>query len=201
MGKFTDNIGPVLSRLAEKLGLKLTEAGRLELLRDKLAADKTANVDQLEELKQQIQRLEARARAKKKEMDDSKSPGTRRIVAGEIERTFREIDRLRGKEEIIARNIDQIAAAFVKFEELVAAQKQGATAEELDDIALAVEDQFDDVREADRAAADLDRVRYKSPAQPEVDVEGRVSEVEKGKAKSSELSKDTLKRLKELETE
>jgi hypothetical protein len=34
-----------------------------------------------------------------------------------------------------------------------------------------------------------------------VDVEGRVSEVEKGKAKSSELSKDTLKRLKELETE
>jgi len=172
----------------------------LDAMEDKLLAAKRDNTDNLQDLKQEIRTLEARALQKKKELDQTRGD-SRRIVVGEIERTFRDLDRLRDRETLIAANLDRISIALAKVREAKAALAAGITEEQFDEIALEVQDLFTELRETDRAARDLEREKYEAPEKTPVQLEERMAEVAGEKEPPAELSPETQKRLQELATE
>ncbi len=123
---FSDSVSEILAKLAKMLGLKPSEARRMELMEQKLVSARAANVDRIEVIKQEIRQLETRALKKKKELDEARGD-SKRIIAGEIERTFRDLDRLRGRESILTRNIDKLSMALSKLSEPVPPRCRGWT--------------------------------------------------------------------------
>ena len=97
MGNFEESISAILSKLARFLGIKPTDKRRIEIMEQKLAAAKAGNVDRLEALKDKIRQFEAQVLHKKKEYESARGD-SKRIVGGEIERLFRDLDRLHGQE-------------------------------------------------------------------------------------------------------
>jgi hypothetical protein len=200
MGNLTDAISAVLSRLAQLLGLKPSEKRRLELMEQKLVADKANNVDRLEGLKDKIRQLESQALRKKKELDGARGDA-KRLVAGSIEQVFRDLDRLKGQEQIIRSNIERLSIALTKLKELQVAKEAGLEEGQLDGLALDLEESYDALKATDREAADLERVEYKAPERSRVDIEQRMAEVQGEAVTATGLSPETEKRLKQLEAE
>ena len=200
MGSFGETISAILSKLAQLLGIKPSEKRRTELMEQKLATAKASNVDRLETLKDKIRQFEAQALRKKKEFEASKGD-TKRIVGGEIERLFRDLDRLHGQENVIAANIERISVAQAKLEEYRAAEAKGLEEGELDDIALELQEAFEELKVADRASRDLEGVEYHAPQVSPVNAEKRMAEVAGEQETETGLSAETEKRLKQLETE
>lgn len=201
MGSFADTVSSLLARLAELLGLKPNEDKRMHAMQAKLATAHAYNADRLEALKEQIRTLEAAALRKKKEMDAAKGD-TRRIIVGEIERIFRDLDRLRGSESIITTNLEKIAVAQAKLKELVEARAQSVRQDQLDDLALDLQEAFSELRLTDRAAKDLERVEYTAPQRAPVAIDERLAQAEGGHVQpAAELSEETKRRLAALEPE
>ena len=200
MGSFGETISAILSKLAQLLGIKPSDKRRTELMEQKLATAKASNVDRLEALKDKIRQFEAQALRKKKEYEAAKGD-SRRIVGGEIERLFRDLDRLHGQENVIGSNIERISVAQAKLEEYRAAQAKGLEEGELDDIALELQEAFGDLKVADRASRELESIEYQAPQVSPVNAEKRMAEVAGEQETSGGLSAETEKRLKQLETE
>jgi len=200
MGNLGKAIQAILSQLARLLGIKPTSEQRTELMEQKLATAKASNVDRLEALKAKIRQFETEARRKKTEYEAAKGD-SKRIVAGEIERLFRDLDRLHGQESVIGTSIDRISVAQAKLEECKAAQAQGLDEGELDDIALELQEAFEGLKVADRASRDLERVQYDAPIAAPVDAQKRMAEVVGDQETRAGLSVETEERLKQLETE
>ena len=197
-------LGDIIAKLLGILGLEQSEAKKYEAIEQKLHISKAANVDRLEGLKEQIAVLEHQAKAKKKEYDAA-TGDTKRVIAGEIKRIFGELDRLKGREIIIDRNIEKLGIAIAKVAEMRDAQAQGIDEGMLDDIAVELEDIFTDLKTTDRAASSLEQVSYEAPKGRRVDIDSRMAELE-GKSKFSAepaeaLSESTRNRLKELSRE
>jgi hypothetical protein len=198
------DLSDLLSRIAQMLGLKPSEAKRMELMEQKLAASKRTNVDRLEAIKEEIRQLEGRALRKKKELDAARGE-SKRIIVREIEVTFGDLDRLRSKETILAQNIDRISAALAKIQDVRAAKGRGIEEEQIDEIAIDAEEAFADLKRSDRAADGLDKIQY-TPREPaRVDVEERMGDLsptdtEPKKATETGLSAETARRLKDLES-
>lgn len=200
MGSFGEAISEVLSKLAQFLGIKPSETKRVELMEQKLATAKASNVDRLEALKDKIKQFEAQALRKKKEYEAAKGD-SKRIVGGEIERLFRDLDRLHGQEDVIASNIERISVAQSKLEEYEAAKAKGLEEGELDDIAVELQEAFEGLKVADRASRDLESVEYQKPEVSPVNAEERMAEVAGEQETEAGLSAETEKRLRQLETE
>jgi len=200
MGSFGEAITAILSKLAQFLGIKPSDKRRVELMEQKLATARASNVDRLEALKDRIRQFEAQALRKKREYEAAKGD-SKRIVGGEIERLFRDMDRLRGQEKVITSNIERISVAQAKLEEYKAARATGLEEGELDDIALELQDAFEELKVADRASRDLERVEYQAPKVSPVNTEKRLAEVAGEKETATGLSAETEKRLKQLEIE
>ena len=190
----------LLAKMAQMAGLKASDAQRLESFKKKLAEKKTGNSYQVEKIKDEIRALEARALKKNKEFSEAHG-GVKDILKGEIERTFRDLDRLNGKREILERNLEQISEVEAKLSELEVATLRGATDEELDDLALRAQEEFAGLQADDRATEDLRKERYEGRKAEPMDIEERVSRVEAPKRKESALPADIQERLKALEPE
>ena len=197
MSTVWENISDVVARIAQWLGIKPSESKRLEALRAKLTTSKATNVDQRETLKDEIRKLEARTKQKKKEFDAA-SGDIKRMVGREIEGIFRDLDRLRGRENIITGNLDRISVAVVKIDELIVAKTKGVEEGQLDDLALELQDVFADLKESDRATRDLEQERYEAPTSEPVNVEQRMADLEGTEPHVEEISEETKKRLAEL---
>ena len=198
MANFGETISAILSKLAQLLGLKPSDTARMDLMKHKLATAKASNVDRLEGLKDKIRQFEAQALRKKKEYEAARGD-SRRIVGGEIERLFRDLDRLHGQENVVASNLERISVTQAKLEEYKAAQAKGLEEGELDDIALELQEAFEGLRVADRAFRDLEGVEYRPPQVSPVNAEKRMAEVAGEQETSDGLSAETEKRLKQLE--
>jgi len=172
----------------------------LDGMEDKFVSARRDNEDSLHSLKDEIKTLEARAIQKKRELDQAHGD-SKRIVVGEIERIFRELDGLRGRENVVAANLERIRVAIAKVGEAKAALRAGVSEEQFDDIALEIQDLFGTLKTLDRAAADLEREKYEAPAASKVDVDQRMAEVQGAEKAPIALSPETEKRLKQLETE
>ena len=197
MSTVWENISDVVARIAQWLGIKPSESKRLEALRAKLTTSRATNVDQRETLKDEIRKLEARTKQKKKEFDAA-SGDIKRMVGREIEGIFRDLDRLRGRENIITGNLDRISVAVVKIDELIVAKTKGVEEGQLDDLALELQDVFADLKESDRATRDLEQERYEAPTSEPVNVEQRMADLEGTEPQVDEISEETKKRLAEL---
>lgn len=197
-------LSDILARLMEALGLKKSQADKYLAMDKKLRASRASNVDRLEALKDEIGTLTRRIKAKKKEYDAAGGE-SKRVVKGEIQRIFAELDRLKNREQIIGRNIGQLDLAIAKLAELQDAQSQGVDTETLDDIALELEDIFDELKATDRVREELDEVAYEPRKEPEMDIEARVANLEgtnkENVPASEELSPSDMQRLKELADE
>lgn len=200
MAKILEAIRALLAKIFGGKNETQRRLAALEKMEAGFTASRRDNVDRLDELKSEIRTLESRAINKKKEMEQSHGD-SKRIVVGEIERIFRELDRLRGRENIIAANLDRIDVALSKIREAKAALSAGVTEEQLDNIALEIQDLFETLKTLDRTSADLEREKYEAPKVAHVDVETRIAETEGAEKAPVALSPETEKRLKQLETE
>lgn len=200
MENFGEAISEILSKLAEWLGLKPSQAKRLDLMEEKLSQAKRDNCDRLDDVKREIKALEARALQKKKEIEQTRGD-SQRIIAGEIERTFRELDRLQDRARIIESSIDRIAISLAKIRELKVALAQGVSEEQLDEIALELHGVFADLKATDKAARELEREKYEAPQAAQVDADRRMAELEGTQESPTGLRPETMKRLKQLEAE
>jgi len=188
-----------LSKLLEILHIKKSTDRRMAEMEKNLRGARSGNEDRLQDLKAEIRRLEAQALQKKKEFDEARGD-SKQVVAGEIERVIRERNKLRDRATIISTNIERLATALAKIEEWQAAKASGLVGGELDDIAVEVQDKFDDLEISDSAARDLDRVSYKAPEREHVDVERETTSMKEPQKAADVLPPDILKDLKELET-
>ena len=198
MGSFRDSMSANLSKLAGILGVKGSDKRRMEQMEHKLSIARAGNQDRLEALKEKIRDLEGQALSKKQELESARGD-SKKIIAREIERIFRELDRLHSREKIIAGNLDRISIALVKLEEYADAREVGLSDDDLDDIALDLQEAFDDLNIADKAVNDLDRITYQPPQASRVESEARMAEVSGERETDTGLTAETQKRLKQLE--
>lgn len=198
MGNFRDSMSANLSRLAGILGVKGSDKRRMEQIEHRLSIARAGNQDRLQALKEKIRDLEGQALIKKQELESTRGD-SKRILAREIERIFRELDRLHSREKIIAGNLDRISLALIKLEEYADAREVGLSDDDLDDIALDLQEAFDDLNIADKAVNDLDRITYQPPQADRVESEARMAEVSGERETDTGLSAETQKRLKQLE--
>ena len=197
MGTLGEAISAILSKLAQLLGIRPSEQRRFQLMDRKLAAASLRNEDRLEALKDRIRQLEAQVLRKKRQYEEARGD-TKRILGGEIERLFRDLDRLQGQEKIIGSNMDRIATARGKLQEYQAALAKGLDEGELDDLALGLQEVFEELKVVDRTTAELDKVAYEAPQPAHVDKEQRMAEVA-GETETAGLSAETEQRLRQLE--
>jgi len=204
MARLAEAIWSLFEKLAPVFGREQRKLKKLERMEKKLEAEEKRNTDDIERLKKEICTLEALALQKKKVYD--RTPGaSKRTVAREIERIFRKLDLLRGREDILTSNLKRIDLVLSKIREEKVAIRPGATEEEIDDIALEIQDLFGQLRDADRAARELEREQYKIPEPAPVDVEKRMAELEEESQPEMEapadLPPELEKRLRRLEAE
>lgn len=193
-------LSDILAKLLELLRLKKNDAQKYDAIERQLRSARATNADRLESLKERIATLEHQARTQKRKYD-AVTGDTKRIVGGEIERTFGDLDRLRGQETILGRNLDKLSLTLAKLDEWRAAREQGVDEEMLDSLAIELEDVFADLKITDRAAKGLEGVRYEAPQAKQMNVDSRMSELQ-GEAPASEgLSQATAERLKALDEE
>ena len=197
-------LNDVVARLLEMLGLKKSQADKYAAMEKKLRAKKASNVDRLEGLKELICSLENKARQKKKEYDAA-TGDTKRIIGGEIERIFKELDNTRNRESIIGSNINKVALAISKIQELQDAVDRGVEQDDLDELAVELEDIIGEMKDTDRAAEDLEDVKYREPEKKSIDIEDRMADLEGEKEPEKQeeetLSESSAQRLRELAEE
>jgi len=190
-----------LSKLAEVTGLKTSDAEKLRKEKLNFVAHKAKNVDRLEGLKFKVKRLEEQAFKKKDEYENA-TGSAKRMIAREIERIFKDIDRLRGQENIINRNIEQLSVALAKIDELIVV-KQGAVTEDFaDGLAIDLEDTFREAEDIDRAVSALETVEYKGIESDGMDdLDARLDELAGEGNKVNTQNSELENRLRELEAD
>ena len=191
-------IGNILERLNEWFRGKPAEAIRWQQELTRLATERAEIGDGLEDLKSHIRTLETRALKKKEELDRAHGD-SRRIVVGEIERTFRELDGLREREQILGANMERNATARVRIQALLDALRQGMSEDRLEELALAREEAFDALRAKDRGVRNLGRQTYAPPDAQPVEVGERLDETAGKRESQPALSPDAAQRLAELQ--
>lgn len=194
-------LSDMLEKILEMLGIKKTDSQQYAKVEEKLRSAKSVNADQLEMLKEKVAEQEREIRQKKRAYDNA-TGDTKRIVGGEIERLFRDIDRLRGKESIVTRNLDKISLTLAKVDEWRVAQQQGIDEEMLDGLAIDLEDIFADLKATDRTAKSLADVKYEEEAKSNsIDIESRMAELQGEQVTSQGMNAETAARLKALDEE
>lgn len=190
-----------LASILEFFGIKKSDTAKYRRLKEKLLETKAAYVDRLESLKDRIQALERKALDKKREFDTAKGR-IKQVVAGEIDRLFKELDRSKENEAIIGQNIDKANIAISKLDSIEDAERPGISEDVFDELAVELQDIFADLKRTDRAAKDLENVQYEAPETSRVDAESRTAELEEPsettKETAGELPRSTVQRLKEL---
>lgn len=201
MADFKDILRGMGARVAQGLGLHSSDRDRLKKLRADLEISKAGHVDRWELIKEDVRKLEARLGNLKKEYEGCR--GTiKKMVGQQIEDAFRQLDRKEKEIMLVRRNIEQVQTTLDRMRELEhVVESPGVTEGQLDDLAIQLEEGFDDARQTDKALADLNRVEYEAPAEEAVDFDKRLSELEEAPEPTPGMSAETAERLKQLERE
>jgi len=180
--------------------------GLFDKLRGKRGGGRKANEIELEKLKDEVRNLTERARVKKREYDREKSKHLKGIIAEELSLILDELDARKDRRDIIAHNLRQAALTDRKRKEAEAARKHGVTGEEMDEVAVDYEDAVEERKDADRAAAELEKMSYRPEREETADLDARMAEMEIGaepetgeREADSGLSEKDMQRLKELD--
>jgi hypothetical protein len=200
MDNFSEFIGAAASRLARGLGLRPGEQEQLRLWRENLARHRAENQDRLDGLREEITLHEKRIRDKKAKYD--KAVGlNQRLLAKEIQMDLRQLNRMETPGDFLLASIEANTLALEKLGELDLAIGRGVKGEDLDTIAVQLEEAFDRVEEANEALADLRKLKHK-PAVfvPEI-VDSDAREGPAGIEGPAHFSQEDLSLLRQLEPE
>lgn len=202
MGRIVDLFRELLAKLAHLVGLKPNE---VEKMRVKVTAslaecDRNAATlaDGLEAIKERIRVLENRALKLRKEHELARGD-TKRIVLGEIERTFREIERHHQQSRIVEGSLNRNSIYRSKLIESRLVLDNPVSVDDIEDLAVDLEEGYADLRDADKAAAELEGVAYESPEHGSVSEEERIAAVDKRAKTQVELSEELKRKYQELE--
>lgn len=175
-------------------------------LRKRGGSGRKANETELENLKDEVRNLTERARDKKREYDRETGKHLKAIIAGELTLILDELDAGKDHERIITRNLRQAALTERKRREAKVAQKHGVSQEAMDEVAIEYEDAVAQMRQADRAAEELEKVAYRPEREKEADLDERMAEMEidakpeaRERQAEDDLPEETLRRMKELD--
>lgn len=200
MDNLTELVGTVTARLAQGLGLKPSDVQRLKSHAAALEQNQRDTQDRWEALKEEIRRIEGRLMKKKGEYEAAHGL-VRKMVGEEIEQLFAQLDRKSDQMRLVSRNASAIAMTLDKLRELEHASADGVKEGQLDEISDRLEGAVAELKQADTAISDLERVGYKGREGAKADVEGRLSEYTDRKVSEDPLSSGTIERLKQLEKE
>ncbi|MFO7905330.1 MAG: hypothetical protein ACQESR_02315 [Planctomycetota bacterium] len=205
-------ISDTLAKLLELLGVRNSEKKKFQRMEQSLREKRAINDERLDALKDQIGLVERKVLAKKREYETARGD-TKRIVGGEIERLFKELDRSRGQEDVLARNLEQIGLGLAKLAEIKAALDSGVDEGVFDELALELQDIVGELKVGDQAAKDLAAVQYAPTGTESVDIDARMAALE-ADAPASQiatanrqprapegLSQESLERMRELDSE
>lgn len=153
----------------------------------------------------EIRELESRAKLLGKELEKTTGQ-SKRILISQIEQTFCDLDLLKEREKLIQGNISSNTLVLEKIKGLVVASGlHGATAETMDDVGTSARLKFDELRDRDTAARQLERDTYEPPPivvqAPDDSLEQRAAHIKAVQASEPTLSTDAAARLKELNGE
>ncbi len=166
-------------------------------IEQKLRAMKIENVNNFDELKKKIQHLEAKIVRKKTEYDTSRG-SVKQMVMLEIEQMFKELDSLKQNQLILNRNINKITQEISKLEQIRDSGLQGLNQEEIDQLALNLEDNFSKLQELDLVSKDLERVIYHHKEENQSELLERLSAFAEAPVLEQEALISHTHRLKDL---
>lgn len=193
-----------LANILEYLGIKQSEAAKYQKMKEKIIEKKAGYVDQLESLKDKIRTFERKLIEKKSEYEKAKGR-IKEIVAGEIERLFKDLDRTKEHEAIIGQGIEKASLAISKIESVILAKHEGVQEDVFDTLIVDLQGSIEDLKRTDRAAQDLESVSYEAPKTRSSEVESQMAELEASAESATEadsnLSQSTIQRLKALAEE
>jgi len=164
-----------ISRILRRLGSPRHSKKARQDLRESLLRSRQDAEDELDQLKVDVSKAESKAVAKNAEMKDA-SGSVQRIVRREIELIFRDVDRMRGREEIVAGKLERLSSAIAKLDELSAGQEAVLEEDLFYELSLSLREMYSDLEGADLAREDMERQEYEA-AIPAIDVDTRLAEL------------------------
>jgi chromosome segregation ATPase len=201
MENLKELLGSFTSRLAEGIGLKPTDQQELKAWAQKFETHLKENEDRLEDLKEEIRKIEARIMQLKVKLDQAHGM-VKRIIGKQIEQALNDLDRKEKRSTIIFRNIDTVSLALDKIREVLEAIAGGVLDEDkIDELTERMKEGLDVLDRSDEARKELEETEYKATEEPEVDIEKRTKELAGQKDSAPYLSEAAAARLKQLEKE
>ncbi len=202
MGSLGESMQDLLARVATSLGIKDSEARRLEKVIDRLAAEKQRYADKIDDLKDEIERLEAQALKKKKRMDAARGE-SKRIIGREIEQILVERKSLREREGLLFNRQRKVILLLSKFElasHATELEKQSLPEDLPDEAMDLMEDLIAEEKSSDKVHDQLEKRRYEEPKRaPEVDVAAELAGITGESEADTGLSKEFMDELDALE--
>lgn len=200
MEKFTEFFRAMAARVAQGLGLKPGEREQLRRWQAGFEQELRDQQDRWDSLKGEVRKLESRLLQKKAEYEAAHGL-VKEMVGQEIEQLFGRMDRQSAQSKLVRRNLDALNTALDKIRELEEASAGGVKEEQLDELAVRLEDALAEVRQADAALDGLAKIEYTGRNREPVDLEERLAEYSDAKEPAVGLSANTLERLHQLEKE
>lgn len=171
-----------------------------EAMRRKMLANQTAQRDELENLKDQIRDVQSTILTKETERNAS-SGEIRNIVEREIKQLFTDVEKFKGRQEILFRHLDTNSTTIAKIEELVQGLKSPTIEEGVIDILInELEDLFDKLRDEDHSLRELNQVQYKAPVSAAINVDEKLAEFHQENPNLANASRETQEPKKTDET-
>lgn len=196
--KFSDFISSVAVRVSQGLGFKPTESKQLKNWQLSFEQQQRDNHDRWEALKQDIHRIESQILKRKAEYDSAHGM-VREMVGEEIKLLFADLDRKQAQIKILRRNIDALSVTLDKIRELEQAAAKCVGEDQLDAIAVRLEEALDEVKQADAALEGIEQIQYEGPGRAAMDIKKRTEELKESGEKPTGLSESVQERLNQLQ--
>ncbi|MBM3878978.1 MAG: hypothetical protein FJ387_04565 [Verrucomicrobia bacterium] len=192
-------LGEVAGKLRSKIGLEPSDLQRMQKATDEANQRLTEAEDRLSALRDEATRAETRILHRKREHDGKK--GIAKTMLGrEIERMVGRLQPLLREHEIQLNNMDATHALLSKMRELAALLAGSVQEEQIDAVAVQLEEAIDAAERADQAMESLKALRVRT-AQAEAELAAAPAPATAGAEKAEGFSDNTAAFLKQLEAD
>lgn len=196
METIRDLVGSVLSRVAQGLKLNPSELEKIRAWKTKLEQAKRDNHDRVQDFKDGLRELEARVLKLHGEHQRESSGGLRRVVAREMDQACSELELKEERLDLLFANIERQAAALEKIAQLEETSRHGVSEAQADELAIQLEEAFDDLEQADEAMRGAQSVTYRRKESGKVDVAKHVRQIRGEPAVFSSTTASIVARLR-----
>ena len=152
-------------------------------------------------MKDGLRKLEARVLKLHEEHQRESSGGLRKVMAREMEQACLELEQKEGRMDLLFANIERQAATLEKIAQLEETAHRGVSETQVDELAIELEEAFDDLELADEAMRGAENVTYHKKECGKVDVEKHVRQIRGEPLALSSATASIVARLRKLKAE